>query len=201
MTATLLLLLKAAVGLIIFAIGLDSTARRRDVPAAPAGPAAALAAGDVRAGAAGGAGAGRPAGPGAGRGARPAGAGGVGRRAAAAAQAAAHRRRRLHLQPGAAVVAAGRSSSCRPGWRCSARTSARRWNWASTDVAWVLAKSFLLPLAVGMLLRRLAPDFAARWASRLIGAAGVVLTASALAAAGAALGGAAGRAASAACWP
>ena len=51
---------------------------------------------------------------------------------------------------------------------------------APTQVAWVLAKSFLLPLAVGMLLRRLAPAFAARWASRLIGAAGTVLTACAL---------------------
>jgi BASS family bile acid:Na+ symporter len=50
----------------------------------------------------------------------------------------------------------------------------------STDVGWVLAKSFLLPLAVGMLLRRLAPAFAARWASKLIGAAGLVLTACAL---------------------
>jgi predicted Na+-dependent transporter len=50
----------------------------------------------------------------------------------------------------------------------------------STDVAWVLAKSFLLPLAVGMLLRRLAPAFAARWASKLIGAAGLVLTVCAL---------------------
>ena len=50
----------------------------------------------------------------------------------------------------------------------------------STDVAWVLAKSFLLPLAVGMLLRRLAPAFAARWASRLIGGAGILLTVCAL---------------------
>jgi BASS family bile acid:Na+ symporter len=50
----------------------------------------------------------------------------------------------------------------------------------STDVAWLLAKSFLLPLAVGMLLRRLAPAFAARWASKLIAGAGVVLTACAL---------------------
>jgi BASS family bile acid:Na+ symporter len=50
----------------------------------------------------------------------------------------------------------------------------------ATDVAWVLAKSFLLPLTVGMLLRRLAPAFAARWASKLIGAAGLVLTACAL---------------------
>jgi bile acid:Na+ symporter, BASS family len=49
-----------------------------------------------------------------------------------------------------------------------------------TDVAWVLAKSFLLPLAAGMLLRRLAPAFAARCASTLIGAAGLVLTGCAL---------------------
>ncbi|MBK6864216.1 MAG: hypothetical protein IPG91_11905 [Ideonella sp.] len=48
------------------------------------------------------------------------------------------------------------------------------------DVAWLLAKSFLLPLAVGMALRRAAPGFAARWATRLIGLAGMVLTACAL---------------------
>jgi len=50
-----------------------------------------------------------------------------------------------------------------------------------TQVAWVLAKSFLLPLAAGMLLRAVLPDFAGRWASRLIGAAGAVLTVCALA--------------------
>jgi bile acid:Na+ symporter, BASS family len=50
----------------------------------------------------------------------------------------------------------------------------------STDVTWVLAKSFLLPLAVGMLLRRLAPAFAAHWASKLIAGAGIVLTVCAL---------------------
>jgi BASS family bile acid:Na+ symporter len=52
---------------------------------------------------------------------------------------------------------------------------------APTQVAWVLGKSFLLPLAAGMLLRRILPDFAEYWSSRLIGAAGGVLTASALA--------------------
>jgi BASS family bile acid:Na+ symporter len=52
---------------------------------------------------------------------------------------------------------------------------------APTQVALILAKSFLLPLAAGMLLRRLFPDFATYWSSRLIGAAGGVLTASALA--------------------
>ena len=48
------------------------------------------------------------------------------------------------------------------------------------DVAWLLAKSFLVPLAVGMALRRAAPGFAARWASQLIGLAGIVLTVCAL---------------------
>ena len=52
---------------------------------------------------------------------------------------------------------------------------------APTQVAWVLAKSFLLPLAVGMLLRWWFPAFAERWSSRLIGAAGAVLTVCALA--------------------
>jgi BASS family bile acid:Na+ symporter len=49
-----------------------------------------------------------------------------------------------------------------------------------TQVAWVLAKSFLLPLALGMLLRLLFPSYAERWASRLIGGAGTVLTVCAL---------------------
>jgi BASS family bile acid:Na+ symporter len=49
------------------------------------------------------------------------------------------------------------------------------------QVAWVLANYLLLPLAAGMLLRGWLPDFAERWASRLTGAAGTVLTAYALA--------------------
>jgi len=51
---------------------------------------------------------------------------------------------------------------------------------APTQVAWVLAKSFLLPLAAGMLVRWWLPAFAERWASRLIGAAGTALTVCAL---------------------
>jgi BASS family bile acid:Na+ symporter len=51
---------------------------------------------------------------------------------------------------------------------------------SSAQVAWVLAKSFLLPLAAGMALRWWLPAFAARFASRLIGAAGIVLTVCAL---------------------
>jgi BASS family bile acid:Na+ symporter len=51
---------------------------------------------------------------------------------------------------------------------------------APAQVAWVLAKSFLLPLAAGMLLRWWWPSFARRVAPRLIGAAGLVLTACAL---------------------
>ena len=52
---------------------------------------------------------------------------------------------------------------------------------APTQVALVLAKSFLLPLAAGMLLRWFLPAFSVRWASRLIGAAGLLLTVCALA--------------------
>ena len=47
---------------------------------------------------------------------------------------------------------------------------------APTQVALILAKSFLLPLAAGMLVRWWLPAFAQRWSSRLIGAAGLVLT-------------------------
>jgi BASS family bile acid:Na+ symporter len=53
-------------------------------------------------------------------------------------------------------------------------------NLAPARVAWVLAKSFFLPLAAGMLIRGLFPAFAQRAAGWLIGAAGVVLTLSAL---------------------
>lgn len=52
---------------------------------------------------------------------------------------------------------------------------------APEQVALILAKSFLLPLFAGMVLRAWQPRFAERWASRLIGAAGAVLTACALA--------------------
>jgi len=52
---------------------------------------------------------------------------------------------------------------------------------APQQVAWILAKSFLIPLGAGMLLRWWWPAFAERWASRLIGAAGTVLTVCALA--------------------
>ena len=44
-------------------------------------------------------------------------------------------------------------------------------------VALVLAKSFLLPLALGMLVRRLSPAIAERIGNRLIAIAGLVLTA------------------------
>ncbi len=50
-----------------------------------------------------------------------------------------------------------------------------------SQVALILAKSFLLPLAAGMLLRWWLPAFSQRWSSRLIGAAGMVLTVCALA--------------------
>ncbi|NEX22732.1 hypothetical protein G3480_20885 [Thiorhodococcus mannitoliphagus] len=46
------------------------------------------------------------------------------------------------------------------------------------EVAWVLAKSFLLPLAVGMLVRWRFPELAAKLSSRLLAAAGLVLTTS-----------------------
>ncbi|MFZ4480865.1 MAG: bile acid:sodium symporter family protein [Rhodoferax sp.] len=51
---------------------------------------------------------------------------------------------------------------------------------APAQVALVLAKSFLLPLAAGMVLRWCLPSVAKRWASHLIGAAGIVLTVCAL---------------------
>jgi bile acid:Na+ symporter, BASS family len=49
-----------------------------------------------------------------------------------------------------------------------------------TQVALILAKSFLLPLALGMLLRWWRPAFAERWSARLISAAGAVMSVSAL---------------------
>lgn len=51
---------------------------------------------------------------------------------------------------------------------------------APTQVALILAKSFLLPLALGMLLRWWRPVFAERWSARLITAAGAVMSVSAL---------------------
>jgi predicted Na+-dependent transporter len=47
---------------------------------------------------------------------------------------------------------------------------------APTQVALVLAKSFLIPLGAGMLMRWWWPAFAVRWSSRLMGVAGLVLT-------------------------
>jgi predicted Na+-dependent transporter len=44
------------------------------------------------------------------------------------------------------------------------------------QVAWILAKSFLIPLGAGMLMRWWWPAFAVRWSSRLMGVAGLVLT-------------------------
>jgi BASS family bile acid:Na+ symporter len=54
-------------------------------------------------------------------------------------------------------------------------------NLESSRVAWVLAKSFLLPLAAGMLIRWFFPAFAERIVNRLMGVAGLVLTVCALA--------------------
>ena len=53
-------------------------------------------------------------------------------------------------------------------------------NLESSRVAWVLAKSFFLPLAAGMLIRGLFPAFAERVVERLMGIAGLVLTLTAL---------------------
>jgi len=54
-------------------------------------------------------------------------------------------------------------------------------NLESSRVGWVLAKSFLLPLAVGMLIRWFFPAFAERIVNRLMAIAGLVLTVCALA--------------------
>jgi len=51
---------------------------------------------------------------------------------------------------------------------------------APARVAWVLAKSFFLPLAAGMLIRGLFPAFAQRVSGWLMGIAGAALTLSAL---------------------
>ena len=176
MTAALLLLLKAAVGVIIFAIGLDSTAD--DALFLPRRPglllrsllamyvvvplAALMLVGllDLA--------------PGVELGLLVLAA--LGRCAAAAAQAAAHRRRRLHLQPGAAVLAAGHRR--RAGLADAARPALPRPAGTGLDRR-RLGAGQVLPAAAG---RRhaagpLAPDFAEYWSSRLIGAAGGVLTA------------------------
>ena len=54
-------------------------------------------------------------------------------------------------------------------------------NLESSRVAWVLAKSFFLPLAVGMLVRWFFPTFAQQVGDRLMAIAGLVLTVCALA--------------------
>ena len=54
-------------------------------------------------------------------------------------------------------------------------------NLESSRVAWVLAKSFFLPLAVGMLIRWFFPTVAQQVGDRLMAIAGLVLTACALA--------------------
>jgi predicted Na+-dependent transporter len=54
-------------------------------------------------------------------------------------------------------------------------------NLESSRVAWVLVKSFFLPLAVGMLVRWFFPTFAQQVGDRLMAIAGLVLTACALA--------------------
>jgi len=54
-------------------------------------------------------------------------------------------------------------------------------NLDASRVGWVLAKSFLLPLAVGMLIRWFFPAFAERIVTRLMAIAGLVLTVCALA--------------------
>ncbi|MEH6874786.1 MAG: hypothetical protein V7849_10370 [Candidatus Competibacter sp.] len=53
-------------------------------------------------------------------------------------------------------------------------------NLESSRVAWVLAKSFLLPLALGMLVRWLFPAVAERIGDRLMAVAGLLLTVCAL---------------------
>ena len=50
----------------------------------------------------------------------------------------------------------------------------------SGKIAWVLSKSFFLPLVAGMLVRGLAPVLAEQFSSQLMGIAGLVLTFSAI---------------------
>ena len=52
---------------------------------------------------------------------------------------------------------------------------------SAADMATVLGKAFLLPLALGMLLRAMAPTLSERFADRVLAMAGVVLTLAGLA--------------------
>ena len=180
MTATLLLLLKAAVGGIIFAIGMDSTAKdathllhrpglllRSVLAMYVAVPLAALMlvglldlAPGVRLGLL---------------------------VLAASAGAPLLPRKLLRIGDGAYIFSLVLLSSLLaivvvPAWLALLGPHFRTpLDLGPTDVAWVLAKSFLLPLTAGMVLRAVLPGFAGRWSSRLIGAAGSVLTVCALA--------------------
>ena len=75
---------------------------------------------------------------------------------------------------------------CLPSWSYRPGSSAclalRRLDGLSAaDMATVLGKAFLLPLAVGMLLRAMAPTLSERFADRVLAMAGVVLTLAGLA--------------------
>jgi BASS family bile acid:Na+ symporter len=180
MTATLLLLLKAAVGLIIFAIGLDSTADDAlFLPRRPGlllrsllamyvvVPLAALALVGLL-----------DLAPGVGLGLLV---------LAVSAGAPLLPRKLLRIGDGAYTFSLVLLSSLLaivvvPAWLTLLGPHFRApLELDSTDVAWVLAKSFLLPLVAGMLIRGVLPNFAEYWSSRLIGAAGGELTASAAA--------------------
>ena len=104
---------------------------------------------------------------------RAAGAGGVGRCAAVAAQTAAHRRRAYIFS--LVLVSSLLAIFVVPAWLSLLGPQfGKPLELAPTQVALILAKSFLLPLAAGVLLRWWLPAFAERWSSRLIGAAGLV---------------------------
>jgi BASS family bile acid:Na+ symporter len=180
MTATLLLLLKAAVGVIIFAIGMDSTAKdathllhrpglllRSVLAMYVAVPLAAFALVKLLTLA-----------PGVEIGLLV---------LAASAGAPLLPRKLLRIGDGAYIFSLVLLSSLLaivvvPAWLdFLAPQFGTPLELSPTQVTWVLAKSFLLPLAAGMVLRAVLPDFAERWASRLIGSAGAVLSACALA--------------------
>jgi len=180
MTATLLLLLKAAVGLIIFAIGMDSTAKDathllhrpglllRSVLAMYVGvPLAAFMLVKLL-----------TLSPGVEIGLLV---------LAASAGAPLLPRKLLRIGDGAYIFSLVLLSSLLaifvvPAWLSLLGPQfGKPLELGPTQVALILAKSFLLPLAAGMLLRWGLPAFAVRWSSRLIGAAGMVLTACALA--------------------
>ena len=199
MTATLLLLLKAAVGVIILAIGMDSTARTR--PTCGGGPGLLLRsvlAMYVRC-------RWRPSllvklltlAPGVEIGLLV---------LAVSAGAPLLPRKLLRIGDGAYIFSLVLLSSLLaivvvPAWLALLGPQfGTPLELAPTQVALVLAKSFLLPLAAGMLLRWWFPAFAVRAASRLIGGAGGVLDACALALLVTALGRAARRQLGAACW-